>query len=216
MPSSTFGNFTDSFGEFQILLLADRKVGFDWLYLRDGGENRSGPYKIPDLSFGQACDSSDQRAHLGKSQIQLSLIHLGFRGSDDGFGSLIGLDVVIQLRLWNGTFFGQRCVASDVELGLPELGFRLSQLPLCLLQCGFKWTRIYLEQYVALVDDGAFRVVLLHQVAGYLRLNLCVHVAVERCDAFRVQRDILLDDVGDLHLRGRDIRSHLLFPTPDR
>src|SRR2546426_408997 len=61
------------------------------------------------------------------------------------------------------------------------------------------------------VNHGTLRVVLLHQVASYLRLDLSVHIAVEGGDAFGVKGNVLLNDLGNFHLRRRCRRRCLFF-----
>ena len=149
-----------------------------------------------------------------KFQIQLCLLHLCLRGGDHGLRRLIRLNVVIQLSLRNGALFGQRGISCHVELRLAKLRFGLGQLPLSLLQGRFERTWIDLEKHLTLVNHGTFLVVLLRQVAGHLRLDLSVHVAVEGRDAFGIKRNVLLYDGRNFDFRRGGSRGYLLLATP--
>src|SRR6478752_6588288 len=61
------------------------------------------------------------------------------------------------------------------------------------------------------MDDGSFRIVLPQQVPRHLRLYLRIDIAIERGNAFRVERDILLDNRGYLNLRNRGGCSYVLL-----
>ena len=50
------------------------------------------------------------------------------------------------------------------------------------------------------MNERAFGVRLLDQIAGNLRLDIRIDQAVERADPLGIQRDVLLLNVNDLHL----------------
>jgi hypothetical protein len=65
-----------------------------------------------------------------------------------------------------------------------------------LVDGGLEGARVDLEQRLTLLHQVAFAVVLLDQVAGHLRPDDGIDVAVERADPFHVDRHVLLRD-GD-------------------
>ena len=134
-------------------------------------------------------------------EIQLRLFDLGLGGLHRGVGRQVRLDVVVQLTLSDRSLFRQRSIPIDVELGLAELRLRLRELCLGLIKHGLKRTRIDLEKDLPLADRRTFFIVLRDEVSGYLRLDLRVVVPVQRRHPFLIDRNVLLDDADDVHLR---------------
>src|SRR5581483_8956324 len=89
---------------------------------------------------------------------------------------------------------------SELRLGLRQLTSRLRQLSLRLVERCLKLARIDFEQNLAFVYERAFAIVLLHQIARYLRLNVRIHVAVRRRHPVAVNRHVLLR-----HRRDQDL-----------
>ena len=86
----------------------------------------------------------------------------------------------------------------------------MSELRLGLIENRLKGTRVNFEENVAFANGSAFLVGLLDDVAGDLRLNLRVDVAVERGDPFADDWDISLLDGSHLDVR-RDSGSGRLL-----
>ncbi len=91
----------------------------------------------------------------------------------------------------------------DLGPGLQNLGFRLLELGPRLVEGGLIGTGIDLEQQISLADEGAFLVVLAHEVAGHQRANLGVDVAGRGADPFAVNRHVTLNDGGHVDLQRR-------------
>ena len=90
--------------------------------------------------------------------------------------------------------FGQWRVTLDIQAGLAELCLGLRQLRLRLIEGRLQRPRIDLKEHVAFPDDGSFPVVLFDDVPGDSRLNLRVHVSVERGHPVAVDRRVALND----------------------
>jgi hypothetical protein len=60
----------------------------------------------------------------------------------------------------------------------------LASCACALIECGFERARINLEQHVALMDRRALTIVLADQIARNVRLDLGIHVAIERGNPF--------------------------------
>jgi hypothetical protein len=155
----------------------------------------------------------------GRFNLRLRGLHLSLRRH-------VILRGVVHVLLGDGLLFRQWGVPVDIELGSYLIGFRygqlcfglrepclgLRQLPvglcelaLALLDNGLERPRIDLKKQLPFLYEGAFRVVLLQQVAGHLSLDVGVDESVQRADPFTVDRDILLLDL--YHFHGRRIGS---------
>src|SRR3977135_990405 len=121
------------------------------------------------------------------------------------------LNVVIQLGLREGALLGQGRMSCSLELGLAQLRFGLSKLASGLFQCGFEGAWINLKKCLTLVNYCTFLVILLHQVAAYLRPNFRVYVTVKGRDAFGIKRHVLLNDTCNLDLGRRGCSNGLLL-----
>ena len=60
-----------------------------------------------------------------------------------------------------------------------------------------------MKEQLALLYESAFFVRLLEKIARYLRLDVGVDESVQSADPFAVNRDILLLDFDNFHLRRR-------------
>src|SRR5262249_21708872 len=78
------------------------------------------------------------------------------------------------------------------SLGLAELAFGLCE-------CGLEGARVDLEEDLTLLDDGTLAVVLLDEVAGDLRLNVCVDEAVDSAHPLIGDGDAGLLDGDDVN-----------------
>lgn len=83
---------------------------------------------------------------------------------------------------------------------LGELAAGLCELSLGLVDDGLKRARVDFEENVVLVDERAFAVILLYEVAGDLGLNVGIDVAIESSDPIAVDGDILLLDRDDNYI----------------
>ena len=77
------------------------------------------------------------------------------------------------------------------------MGDGLGKLSLRLIEDGLKGSRIDFEEDVAFANHRAFPVILFHDVAGDLRLDLRVYVAVESGYPIPVDGNFFLRDVDD-------------------
>ena len=109
--------------------------------------------------MGDAGNAVNERDDFGKTQIELSCIHLGLRRIDLTLGCTdlslrgeIGLNRVVEILLRNRLLFGERNIPIHVELGLDliRLGLRelllgIGELPFSLIQRRPKSSRIDLK-----------------------------------------------------------------------
>ena len=84
----------------------------------------------------------------------------------------------------------------------------LRELSLGLIESGLKRARVDFEKHVIFVDERAFAVVLLYEIAGDLGLDVGVNGAIEGGDPIAVDRDVLLlnrnnNDIERARRRGR-------------
>ena len=198
-------------GEGEVFGIRDGEVDLDGIEGGDAGEDRLRADEVADLRGGLTGDAGDERADLGEAEVEPGGIDLCLGGGDGGLGGgdgglplRFGLLVVVKLRLGDGALFGERGVTLDVDLReaelrlcLAELALGLPDLTLGLLEDGLEGAGIDLEEDLALLDGGAFLVELANEVAGDLRLDLGVGVAVEGTDPVAGERDIFLLDGDD-------------------
>src|SRR5689334_4829362 len=187
----------------QVLLLAYREVSLDGLHLRYGRENSRWANQVSYLSLGYAGNAVHQRSHFCELQAQLGLFHLRFVRFQNGGSRRICLNVIIKLRLRNGALLCQRRVTLYIEGSFAKLGLSLSLLSLCLLQSGFKGTRIDFKQHVTLMHPGAFAISLLHEIAWHLWAYVSVHKPIQSGDPFAIHRHIFLLNADNLHFGWR-------------
>jgi hypothetical protein len=93
---------------------------------------------------------------------------------------------------------------------------RLRKLTFRLIECRLKWPGIDLKQDLTALYDGAFPVILLDQVAGYLGLNLRIDISVERSNPVAVERHVALFDRRHANLRWSSIWRFVLFLSARR
>ena len=162
------------------------------------------PHEVAHLHRGLSGHARDERAHLGKPDIEFGIRYLCIRGSDGGLGGANpgpGLQrllfVIVQLTLRNRPLLGQGGVTAHVDLGEPllclslaELTLRLPELPLRLLQRVLEGSRVNLKQHLPLRNRRSFTVQLPYQVSTHLRLDLCVHKAIQRSDPLSLERNV--------------------------
>ncbi len=166
--------------------------------------------EIADLNTCDAGDSSHQRRDFRELKVQLGLLDVRLCRQDRCLGATLHLNFGIELALRDCARFGQRRVALDIEAGLAELCLGLRQLRVRLIERRLQRPRIDLKEHVALPYDGTFPVVLFDDVPGDSRLNLRVHVSVERGHPVAVDRGVALNDRGDFH-SGRSRGPTLLW-----
>ncbi len=199
----------EAFGHPQVFLLAQRKVRLDRIDLRNRREECRRADQVADLRGGDGGHSVDERHHLREADVELRGIHGGLGRLDRCLGGEVGLYVVVQLALGDRPLFGERPVALKVALRPADLCLRFGKPRLGLREGGIECPRIDFEQELALVHDRTFFIDAANQIAGYLRANLRVDVAVERRDPLARQADPLgrQDDHADLGRRGRHGRG---------
>ena len=120
---------------------------------------------------------------------------------------------VVQFLLADGLFLRERRVALHVQFRFAQLGLVLLEFGLGLVQGGLKRARVNLKQQIAFLHLAAFGVILRQQITGYLRVDLRVHIAVERANPFLKYGDIRRRHRDDLNFRRRR-RRWLLLGAP--
>ena len=85
--------------------------------------------EISHLPSGNSGNAIDQRAYVRELKIDFCLLDSSLVRLDSRFGRQVRLYVVIELALSNCLLFRERSISLYVELGFPELRFRLRQLP---------------------------------------------------------------------------------------
>ena len=126
----------------------------------------------------------------------------------------VRLNVIVQLALSNRPGCGERGVAFHIDFGQRELCLSLRDLPASLrelsfrlIETGLEWPWIDFEQYLVLVDKGAFNIVLFDEISRNLRLDIGIDVAVKCCHPVAIYRNILLYDFDNPDVcRRRGIR----------
>src|SRR6267142_1653511 len=88
----------------------------------------------------------------------------------------------------------------DLRCGLLDLTLELRNLAVRLFERCLKRLRINLEQQLSFFYERAFRVILSQQIAGHLRLDLCVDGSVCRSDPLAVYGHVSLLDLRYLHI----------------
>src|SRR5262249_50206633 len=154
------------------------EVDLDGLELRDGGENGLRTDEVADLRGGLSGDSGDERTHLREAEVDLrggdgSLCgcNLGLCCGEVGLGLRGCLVLGVELALGDGMLRCERSVAVYVNLCELQLRLRLAygslgltQLALGLIERRLEGARVDLEENGALLNDGAFAVVLLNEI----------------------------------------------------
>ena len=170
----------DLAGNPEILLLAERKVRLDRVQLRDRREEGRRPDEISDLSAGDRRHAIGERCDAGETEVQFCGLDRCLCRRDRRTRRVVRAHVVVQLILGNCPLFGQWLVTRQIALGLGELRLRLVQPGPCLGKHGFEGPSIDFEEQLTLPDEGTFLIRSANQIAGDLRSNLRVHIAVER------------------------------------
>ena len=162
-----------------------------------------GPTRSPICAVAIAATPGMSDVTLREPDVELGRLHRGRRGFHGGLRREIGLDVVVELTLRNRALAREGPIALQIALGLAELRLRLGQLRPRLREHRLERPAIDLEEHLALAHHRAFVVVALEQIAGHLRANLRVDVAVERRNPFARQRDPFGCDRDDADLGWR-------------
>jgi hypothetical protein len=115
-----------------------------------------------------------------------------------------------ELALRDGIRLGFRDVPFDVERRVVKLRLRLCQLGFRLIQSGLKRTGIDLEEHVVFVNERTFPITLFDQIPGDLRLDLCIHISIQRRHPLAIDVDIPFDYPADFYPRGLRGRRFLL------
>src|SRR5208282_1157522 len=161
----------EPFSPCEILRLADREIDLDRI---NGGYGSHRPAAWIDqvayleLSLsGDAVDGRDEsreiQVNLGRLNGRLSRLDLSFGRCHRSLGRQVILNGVVQILLAGSLLFCQWGVAVDVKfgsalnrLGIGELGSRLCQLSLRLVERRLKGARIDLKEQLPLLDECAF------------------------------------------------------------
>jgi len=96
---------------------------------------------------------------------------------------------------------GFRDIPFDVERRVVKLRLRLCQLGFRLIQRSLKRTGIDLKEHVVFVNEGTFPIILFDYIPGDLRLDLCIHISIQRCHPLAIDVDIPFDYPVDLCAR---------------
>ena len=140
---------------------------------------------------------------LVKPKVELRLLDRGLIGLNSGLGLHLRSRFCVKLALGNGPLLDEARVALHIDVCQIELRPCLGQLPLRLVEHRLERPRVNLKQHIALVDVGAFLVVLADEVAAYLRLNHGVDVALQGGNPFGVDGNVHLDRLHHPHRHGR-------------
>jgi len=134
------------------------------------------------------------------------------------------LDRVVEILLACRLLLHERRIALHVEfcaalhrLCVGQHCFRLSQLPLGLIERCLKRTRINLKQELALFNESALLISLLQQVSRNLCPDVSIDQPIEGSNEFPVNRHIFLLNLQHLDSRQSDwLRSQGVFVGMNR
>ena len=148
----------------------------------------------------------------------LGRLDLRVSGRHRGLGCQIVLYGVVEILLAGGLFRCQRRVTIYVQfspalhrLGIRERGPGLRQLPFSLVQHRLKRPRIDFEKQLPLLDEPAFLIALLHEIAADLRAHVGIGESIECADPLAINRHVLLLHLRDRHIRRRaGLRRYIL------
>ena len=203
----------DLIGHVQVLRLAQREIRANRIDLRHRRQKACWRDEIADLRGGDRRDAVNERPHFREADVQLRGRHGGLGRLDRCLRGQVGLDVVVQLALGNRSGVCERRIPLHVALGAPQFGLGLRELRLHLRERRLERSRIDLEQHLALPDHGAFPIVAFDQIAGHLRPDLRVDVAVQRCDPLARDRDGFGLQRDDRHCWRRGRRRRRFGPA---
>ena len=189
--------------QHHVFLFADGKIDLDRVNCGDGGQfPRLGRAdQVADLGVGAAGDAVDGRGDLGEAEIQSGLLDVRLGSLNRSLGGKIGLDSVIELLLTDGALLGERPVAFDIQLSLPQFGLGHRQLGNDLVQCRLESPRVDLEQKIAFFYRCTFFVGLPGQIPGNLGTDIGVHQSLGGADPFGKNGHVFLSDGHDLDFR---------------
>jgi hypothetical protein len=152
--------------------------------------------EVADLGLGDAGDAGDRRSDAGETEVEPGRLERCLGGFKRGFGREVGAGGVIEILLADGVHRRQGLDAGQVRPRRFITRRLLGTQSLRLFDGSLESARVDLEERLSLLHQLSFAVVLPDQVAGDLRTDDGIDVAVERADPFQVDRYVPLRD-GD-------------------
>ena len=107
-----------------------------------------------------------------------------------------------------------RCTSNCV---FPSCASACATCAFGLIHDGLKRPGIDLEKHLVPANQGAFQIILLDEVARDLRLDLRVHITIQRREIFVINGNVSLDDLDDLDVwRGSGRCRNVLVSTSNK
>ena len=133
----------------------------------------AGPTRSPICAVAMAATPSMSDVTFVNPRLSCAVSTAAVADLHGGLRRQVGLDVVVELALRDGALLGERPVALEIALGLPELRLRLGELRSRLRQHGLERPWIDLEQHLPLANERALLVGAPHQVAAETCGRIC-------------------------------------------
>ena len=194
------------------IVLGDGEDHADRLDLGDDYEavGVGGMYDISGIHQAQADLSGDRGVDVGVHQVQFGAIDLRLIGLHHAFGLGDGGFLGGELLFGNGVLREQLRVAIEIDAGVVQGGLVARLLAKGHVELDLVGARVDFHQEIALVDEVAFVVEHLHQLAVYAALHGYGVDGDDRAEAGDVNRDIAFTGLGGNH---RDGAGRTLFPA---
>src|SRR6266702_1188250 len=122
-------------------------------------------FPFADLDLCDPRNSVYEGGDFGPLQVECGLLHGCRARFDGGLGPKLGLNLVIQLALGNGSSLCKRCIPLHIESAFSQLCLRLRKITLCAVEGCHEGPRVYFKQYFAFANERTFSVVLPDYVA---------------------------------------------------
>ena len=172
----------------------------------DGGEQRgiaagAAGHEIARRDAPVADAAGDRRAQFGEFEVERGLANRRLLRGDRGFGDALGLGALVEGLLGDGLVAHELRGAREIGLGKGEVGPRLRQVGLGLVERGLERALVDREQEVALLDDLAVGEMDAVEIAGHARAHLDRVDGDEAADIL-----VIVDDVAFDRRRDRDGR----------
>jgi hypothetical protein len=199
--------------DLQVFLFADVEIHLDRIDRRHGGQfgRMLGLSRSPIWALAMPAMPVIGEVIWVKPRLSLAVLSVASAASSAPPLADWWAPVASSRSFWLTAFFSASGLTrARLAVVVSKTGHLLGADPGRLVNCGLERARVDLEQQLALLHQIAFAVVLLDQVAGHLRPDGRVDVAVHRTHPFHVDRHIALHRLDDLHDRV-GWRWHALF-----